>query len=821
MEDNNNMDTPIIKQWLKIKKNYQDDLIFYRLGDFYELFYEDAEIASRILNIQLTKKRNKDKFVPMSGVPFHSSSTYIKKLLSFGKTVVICEQVNDSFEQKGLIERRVERVLTPATIIEDEFIFSKQENNLMTIYIDFKEKKAAISCIDVSTSSFKCYETKLENLLSEIKNIDPSEIISLSKFKDFELFKELNNIKFLSWDVDLHECYHYLINHFNVSNLHSYNIDNDNNIIRAAYYGLIYCQDKLNNSLLYLNKIEKIEESNILYMDKNTKNNLDLLNLNSKFSLFNNLDLCFTHMGSRLLYKWIDKPLNNKDMILERQEVISKLIEEKIYLDNHLSEIVDIERILSRIYLLSAKPKDLIDLKNFVFKIPFIKKDIENLGLNFFDRISKKLVDFSFIFDLIDKSILEEHSNNIKEGDVIKNNYDSELDSLRNIEDNITDLLFEMENKERLNTKIDKLKISYNKLGGFFIEIPSRFADQAPNYFIRKQTLKSAERFITEELKDIEEKFISSKSKALLREKNLYQEILNSINNYYSQLKDCVSSIAELDAILSLTKVSEQHNLTKPDFNDDFIDIKEGKHFVLSKFNTSFIPNDLYMNKEKNSFILTGANMGGKSTYMRQNAIIIIMAQIGCFVPATHCNIQIFNKIFTRIGASDNIGEGLSTFMVEMTETANILNNADKNSFIILDEIGRGTSTYEGISIAWSVYKELASIINPFSIFATHFLEITELDKHIDNIKNICIDSEIIDGKLIFNHKVKEGIANHSYGIEVASIAGVPKNIIAESRLKLKELENNQNFSFLENIDLDNLTPKQALELLYSIKLKK
>lgn len=815
------MDTPIIKQWLKIKKNYQDDLIFYRLGDFYELFYEDAEIASRILNIQLTKKKNKEKFVPMAGVPFHSSANYIKKLLSFGKTVVICEQVNDSMEQKGLIQRRVERVLTPATIIEDEFIFSKQENNLMSIYIDFKEKKASISCIDVSTSSFKCYDTKIENLLSEIKSIEPSEIITLSKFKDFDLFKDLNNIKFLSWDVDLYECYHYLLNHFKVNNLHSYNIDNDNNIIRSSYYALIYCQDKINNSLSYINKIEKIEESNILYMDKNTKNNLDLLNIHSKFSLFNNLDTCFTNMGSRLLYKWIDKPLNNKKMIIERQEVILELIENDIFLEECLCNIVDIERILSRIFLLSAKPKDLIDLKLFVQQIPLIKNKISSFDLKFFNDIRKKLIDFNNIFELIEKSILEEHSNNIKEGDVIKNNYDSELDELRNIEDNISELLFEMEKKEKINTGIDKLKISYNKLSGFFIEVPSRFSDKVPNYFSRKQTLKSSERFITQELIDIEEKFISSKSKALLREKHLYQEILISINSYYSELKDSVSAIAELDAILSLTKISKEYNLTKPIFNDDFINIKNGKHFVLSKFNSNFITNDLYMSEEKKSFILTGANMGGKSTYMRQNALIIIMAQIGCFVPAEYCNIIIFNKIFTRIGASDNIGEGLSTFMVEMTETANILNNADKKSFIILDEIGRGTSTYEGISIAWSVYKELSKSIQPFSIFATHFLEITELESKIKNIKNICIDSDIIDGQLVFNHKVKDGIANHSYGIEVAAIAGVPKNIIDDSRLKLKELENAQNNFLLDNIDIDNLTPRQALELLYSIKYKK
>lgn len=815
------MDTPIIKQWLKIKKNYQEDLIFYRLGDFYELFYEDAEIASRILNIQLTKKRNKDKFVPMAGVPFHSSSTYIKKLLSFGKTVVICEQVNDSQESKGLIERRVERVLTPATIIEEEFMFSKQENNLMSIYIDLKEKKAAISCIDVSTSSFKCYETKIDNLLSEIKNISPSEIITLSKFRDLELIKEIKNIKFLSWDVDLNECYHYLTNHFDVNNLHSYNIDNENNLIRVCYYGLIYCQDKLNNSLLYLNKIEKIEESNILYMDKNTKNNLDLLNIHSQYSLFNNLDVCYTHMGSRVLYKWIDKPLNNKQLILDRQSVISYFIENNISFDDLLSDIVDIERILSRIFLLSAKPKDLIELKNFIIKIPLIKNKLLNSNLTFLSNINNKLKDFIFIFDLIEKSIMEEHSNNIKDGDVIKNNYDQELDELRNIEDNITDLLFDLEKKERQNTKIDKIKISYNKLSGFFIEVPTRLADSVPNYFIRKQTLKSTERFITEELKDIETKFISSKSKALLREKHLYQEILNSINYHYSDLKECVMAIAELDAILALFKISKDYKLNKPVFNDDFIDIKNAKHFVLYKYNNQFIPNDLFMNKEKNNFILTGANMGGKSTYMRQNAIIIIMAQIGCFVPAEKCNIKIFNKIFTRIGASDNIGEGLSTFMVEMTETANILNNADNNSFIILDEIGRGTSTYEGISIAWAVYKELSKNICPFSIFATHFLEITELEKNIDNIKNICIDSEIIEGQLVFNHKVKDGIANHSYGIEVAAIAGIKKNIIEESRIKLKELEDKDHYSFIDNVDIDNLSPKQALDLLYLMKNKK
>tara|TARA_Y100000588_G_scaffold80539_1_gene84504 strand:+ start:33011 stop:34624 length:1614 start_codon:yes stop_codon:yes gene_type:complete len=533
-------------------------------------------------------------------------------------------------------------------------------------------------------------------------------------------------------------------------------------------------------------------------------------------------------MGSRKLYNWLDKPLNDKIYILNRQEAIESLINnEKIY--DLLVEIGDIERILSRVALKSAKPKDLLKIKNFLNKIPEIKKELDSYkDIKLLKELNKNIYLLNDINDLIENSIIEEPSNSFKEGNIIKEGYDNELDELKNINKKIAIDLIKLEEQEKDLLKIDKIKIAYNNISGYYIEISNKYNDiELPTHYIRKQSLKNCERYYTKELKNIENEVFSAKSKSILKEKNLYLEILNIINNSYTQLKSTVNSISEIDVLNTLSKSIKKYNLNKPQFVEDYINIKNGRHILIENLvKQDFTPNSLFMDKNNNNYIITGANMGGKSTYMRQNAIIILLAQIGSFVPAESCEIKIFNKIFTRIGASDNISEGLSTFMVEMTETANILNNSDENTFILLDEIGRGTSTYEGVSIAWSVLNKIAEDLNSFCLFATHYFELTELSNKHKNIKNIFLESNINnEGKLVFSHVVKEGIANKSYGIEVASLAGVPKDVVLEARLKLKNLENknkNKNNSstidFIEDIDIDSLSPKEALSLLYKIK---
>ena len=825
----NGNDTPVIKQWKNIKKSYIEEIIFYRLGDFYELFYDDAIKSSRLLNIQLTKRKNKNENIPMAGVPYHSANTYISKLLKLGYSIVICEQVGDSSESKGLMERRVERVLTPATVFEEEFLEDKKSNILLSVYFNFRNKKSYLSTIDVSTGEFKALIVNISELLQEIKSINPSEIITNSKYKDLEVFENFTNVNYLSWDVELSECYHYLLLHFEIQHLHSFKIDNENEIIRSTYNALIYAQQKIGNELKYINKIELVEKNNILYLDHNTKKNLDINNLNSKNTLFSIIDRCDTVMGSRKLYNWLDKPLNNKEDILDRQKSI-EILKNNRTLSNKLSEIGDIERVLSRIALRSSVPKDLINLKLFLSKLPEIKKELEvyndfPLLLNIKNNISC----LEEVNEVISNSIVDSPSKSFKEGNIIKEGYDSELDELKNIKNNISFDLLKLEEKEKKRLSIDKIKIAYNNISGYYIEISNKYSNiEIPNNYIRKQSLKSCERYYTEELKIIEDKAFSAKSKSVIKEKELYLELLDIINNDYSQLKKTVNAISEIDVLNNLSNLIEEYNLTKPNFVEDYINIVNGRHILIENFmKDDFTPNSLYMNSDKNNYIITGANMGGKSTYMRQNALIIILSQIGSYVPADSCELKIFDKIFTRIGASDSISEGLSTFMVEMTETANILNNADSNTFILLDEIGRGTSTYEGVSIAWSVLKKIASDLNSFCLFATHYFEITELSKKYSNIKNIHVESKIDEnGNLIFSHKVNEGISNKSYGIEVASLAGVPNDVVIEARLKLKKLENKKSKhnditnDFLNDIDLDSINPREALQILYKLKNK-
>jgi DNA mismatch repair protein MutS len=816
-------DTPVIKQWRKIKASHSEDILFYRLGDFYELFYEDAKICSRVLNIQLTKRKNKNQNVPMAGVPYHSANGYISKLLQFGYSVVLCEQVGEAKESKGLMERRVERILTPATVFEEEYLDDNADSILASLFFDFKTKKVSISLLDITTNKFQCLEVEQSNLINELKNINPKEIILNSKFKEVEELKSFKNLKFLTWDVELSECYHYLLNHFEVSNLYSYKIENSNNIIRASYNALVYTQNTTNNSFKYIKNIEKIEENNFLYIDSNSKNNLDLIQKNN--SVYSLLNSCSTSMGSRKFFNWINKPLNNKNEIILRQNAVTSLLK-----TNNLSEILkdfgDIERIISRIQLKSVKPKELTALKKFLTKLPLIKNILINYEDEKINILNDNIIELRNIRDLIEESINEEAPMLIKDGNVIKEKYDIDLDDLRNINNSIGLKIIKIEENEKNKHGFEKIKISYNKIIGYFIEIPTKNLNKIPENFIRKQTLKNVERFYTKELKLIEDEVFSAKAKSLLKEKELYSEILDIINQNYDDLKKTVNAISELDVLCNLSNKAKELNLVKPTFEDKVVNIINGRHILVENNQDSFQSNSLIMNKEKNVFIITGANMGGKSTYMRQNALIIVLAQIGSYVPAECCNINVFDKLFTRIGASDNISEGLSTFMVEMTETANILNNANDNSFILLDEIGRGTSTYEGVSIAWSVAKKISKKLGAYCLFATHYFELTELEQSFENITNIFLESSINDsGKLVFSHQVKEGSVNNSYGIEVCKLAGVPNDVVLDSRLKLKSLENNEIntndgevvLDYLNNIDIDSLSPKEALNILYKI----
>jgi DNA mismatch repair protein MutS len=824
-------DTPIFKQWKNIKSNYENEMLFYRVGDFYELFYEDAKKASRFLDITLTKKRNKEVNVPMAGIPFHASEGYLAKLLKMGESVVICEQVGDASSTKGLMERRVERVLTSGTLTDERFLSDKKENILMAISFNSTKKVCGISNIEISSGRFSVNEVPLNDLLSEIENVQPSEIIIPVGFRHLiNLEHYIKKTKFISEEYDFGFCYKYLLNHFNVSNLHSFGCENLSVGIESCVIALEYIQDKYKSGISNISKVERINKDEILFLDKNTRKNLEInFTVDGDYdgSLLSLLDDTHTPMGARNMYRWLNNPLRKKDKIINRQNAIEEFYKnDSESLSELLYDISDIERILARISLRSARPRDLIRLKEFLILMPDIKHKISSFSSPLIYFLSRMLTDNDNVKSLIERSIVDEPPLLIRDGGVIKSTYDDELNEYRELIDNSADILIDMEDKEKEYTGIDKLKVCYNKMNGYYIEVPRSKAEQAPNYYIRKQTLKNHERYTTKELKALEDKMFSAKAKVLLLEKKIYEEILDVINISLVELKSNSNAICEIDVLITLSKKIDEFKLVKPIFKDAF-NIKNGRHIVVEKLQSNFTPNDLALDSKNKTIIITGPNMGGKSTYMRQSAIISILAHMGSFVPADYCELPLLDKVFTRIGASDNLSSGLSTFMVEMSETANILNCATKDSLVLLDEIGRGTSTFDGLSIAWSTIKKITNDIKSYTLFSTHYFEITELESTIDTLSNVYLDADFKDGKLRFLHKVKVGSASKSYGIEVAELAGVPDDVIIDARIKLKSLENNdigkdinsENLlSILQDIVIDDLTPKDALNVLYSIK---
>ena len=810
--------TPMMKQYLEIKEKHTDSILFFRLGDFYEMFLDDAIIASRELEITLTSRGGKDKkdHTPMCGIPFHSADAYIAKLVEKGFKVAICEQVEDPSEAIGIVKREVIRVVTPGTIIDNKALDDKNNNYLSSIYFDKKTKGLGISYVDISTGELYTTEIILGDselssvLIDEIAKVKPTELIVNSDLLEQgqvvdDIKKKFNILvnSYPNWAYEYGLSEENIKRQFTVLNLEGLDLADKKHATISTGSLLEYLNETQKIALSHINSINVYSLENYMVLDISTRRNLELVETmrdkSKKGSLLNILDKTSTSMGARLLKRWVQEPLVDKEKIVKRHNIIEHFLENLILMNDVsdlLKNINDIDRLISKVTYGNCNGRDFISLKQSISRLSELKELLINSGNKELTFIGERLDPLTDIYNLIDSSIVDEPPISIKEGHIIKSDYNEALSELKEASVKGKEWLADLEHKERTNTNIKNLKVKYNKVFGYFIEVSKSNFSLVPDYFIRKQTLANAERYVTEELKVMEEKILGSHDKMMSMEYSIFLDIRDKIKNDIERIQKTSKLIANIDVINSLSKVSYENNYIKPNMNTDgIIDIKNGRHPVVEKVldNEQFVPNDTLLDTDSNRLaVITGPNMAGKSTYMRQVALITLMSQIGCFVPADSADISVVDRIFTRIGATDDLSQGQSTFMVEMNEVSNILNNSTKNSLIVLDEIGRGTSTYDGLSIAWAVTEYISdkSMIGAKTLFATHYHELTELENKLDGVKNYkVVVHEKESGSITFLRKIVRGEADRSYGIEVAKLAGVRKEVIDRACEILEDLE--------------------------------
>lgn len=846
----------MMRQYCRIKKKYKNYLLFFRLGDFYELFFEDAKIGAELLNITLTSRsRGSDGKIPMAGVPYHSINTYVAKLVKLGQSVALCEQIGDT-TKPGLTKREVTRIITPGTLIDENYL-EKKENNYITS-LKLKHKNIYLAYCDISTGDFYVKHKKLKHLKrdlnSELIKINPKEcILSFKQYTDTKLIKLLKDLKslkitlFEDFDIYAQEAESFIKDHFNIKSLESYGINNQE--IAKTVAGLLgYLKTTQNGHITNLKKIIHKKENQTLQMDIATINNLEIIkNLktgNKEESLINIIDKTNTAFGGRLFKSWILNPLVNKKQIEKRLSLVEYFIHKENLrrrIENILKDTRDVERIISRITLNTENPKDVILLKESLINIIKIYRLLKNTNNKQIQKINKK-INKKQLEDLvknIEKTLVEDPPADPKQGSLIKKGINSKLDNLKKQILGSQEWIVQLEEKEKNLTKIPSLKVRYNKVFGYYIEVSKSYSKKVPKQYLRKQTLVNAERYITPELKEHEEKILKAEEQINNIEYKIFKNLLEKIKEYVEYIQTSTKKIAKLDVLISFSNIAIENNYTKPKLNNrDKLEIIEGRHPVVERtIESPFIPNSIKMNSKENQFyILTGPNMAGKSVFARQIALIVILAQSGSYVPAKYANIGIVDKVFVRSGASDFISTGLSTFMVEMVETANILNNSTNKSLIILDEVGRGTGTKDGIAIAKAIAEYLIENPegkNPKTLFATHYHELQKLEKEYPHkIKNIKMVVKENSNGVIFLHKVSRGAANHSYGIEVAKLAGIPNQVIKRAnellekhnapKIRVTKTKNNQMISKvlkeLKKINIEKITPIQALNTLYKIK---
>lgn len=845
--------TPMMQQYFTIKEQYKDCILFYRLGDFYEMFFEDAEIASKELELVLTGRDcGLEERAPMCGIPYHAAAGYIGKLIQKGYKVGICEQVEDPKAAKGIVKRDVIRVITPGTLLDENFVDNRRNNYIMAVTV--QEERFGIAFCDLSTGEFLgTYVPKNDSSLqNEISKFSPKEVIVTEESLGEEIRKKWNILVNLR---DLDDS----LEKGSVQNYFKSLTGGYNRVVGSAAGLLLqYLEETQKTALTNITHLEVYSTDDSMALDVNTKRNLELteniVDKGKRGSLLWVLDDTETAMGSRNLRRWIEAPLLNKDLVVKRLEAV-----EAFYLNLNLLEdmrealkgVFDIERIVSKIALKSVNPKEMVSLKKSLGKLPQVESLLKQVDYGELSRLSKKFDVLADIYELLDNSIEEDAPLALKDGGVIKSSYHEEINELRNLKKNGKQYIAEMEQKEREFTGIKSLKVGYNKVFGYYIEISkSNYSSIPEGRYIRKQTLANAERFITQELKDIEDKILGAEEKLADLEYQVFQEIREKVENEIERLKQTARIIADLDCYQSLAKVARNNGYVKPQINDDGkIKILEGRHPVVEQMmkKGEFVSNDLYMDQDKERFlIITGPNMAGKSTYMRQTALMSLMAQIGSFVPAKEASMPICDRIFTRIGASDDLAGGKSTFMVEMSEVSDILLHATERSLIILDEVGRGTSTYDGLSIAWAVIEHiLGEIQGAKTLFATHYHELTALENELYGIRNYSVLVKEVGKNIAFLRKIVPGGADESYGIEVARLAGLPKNLLARAKEILEKLEKkeknrtkpahkvkedpevlqlgifdyerNQVLEKLRNLDVLSMNPLDAQRVLYEL----
>lgn len=802
--------TPMMTQYLKTKEEYEDCILFYRLGDFYEMFFDDATTASKEMEITLTGKScGLEERAPMCGVPYHAVDSYINRLVTKGYKVCIVEQTEDPAQAKGLVKREVVRIVTPGTNLNTAAMDEGRNNYIMSIaYIG---GKFGISIADVTTGDYYVTEVTTErNVVDEINKFMPSEIICNHSFlmsgMDIDDLKDRLSISVFEleeWYFDEEICSDVLKEHFGMVDLAGLGISNMSLGIIASGSLLKYLYETQKNSLSHMTKLIPYSTSTFMILDTSTRRNLELCETlrekQKKGSLLWVLDKTKTAMGARTLRNYIEQPLISKEEIINRQKVIEELNKSMITRDElreYLAPIYDLERLLSKISYRSANPRDLIAFKTSLSMLPHIKNIIMDFKSPLFKDIYNRLDVLEDITTLISESIMDDPPINIKEGGIIRTGYNEEIDRLRNAKTEGKTWLAEMEAAEKESTGIKNLKIKYNKVFGYYIEVSNSFKDQVPDYYVRKQTLTNAERYTTDKLKELEDVIMGAEDKLFSLEYNIFTAIRDEIFNQINRIQQTAKAVAQIDVFASLAFVADRNHYVKPKINEKgVIDIKDGRHPVVEKMmpDNTFIANNTFLDMNNNRLaIITGPNMAGKSTYMRQTALIVLMAQIGSFVPAKYANISICDKIFTRVGASDDLASGQSTFMVEMTEVANILRNATANSLLILDEIGRGTSTFDGLSIAWAVVEHICDkkLLGAKTLFATHYHELTELEGTLPGVNNYCISVKEQGDDIVFLRKIVAGGADKSYGIQVAKLAGVPESVLNRAKELVNELSN-------------------------------
>ncbi|MDO8414471.1 MAG: DNA mismatch repair protein MutS [Gallionellaceae bacterium] len=832
----------MMQQYLRIKARHPDMLLFYRMGDFYELFHDDAVRAAKLLDITLTQRgASNGQPIKMAGVPYHAAEQYLARLVKLGESIAICEQIGDPATSKGPVERKVVRIVTPGTLTDSALLDEKRDNLLLALHQ--RENEVGLAWLNLASGKFFVAETDVHNLAAELERLQPSEIL-LAEDAFLPQYKTASKT-LPAWHFEEEAARRALCQQFATHDLAGFGCNDFTLGLQAAGALLGYAKLTQGQGINHVRSMQVYAAERYVRMDAATRRNLEItqtLRGEPAPTLLSLLDTCATHMGSRLLHHWLHHPLRDRAALQARLEAVEKLIAPCLTVHNQLKSCVDIERITTRIALRSARPRDLSGLRDTLKQLPQLHSLISNNASSLVHRLRAALLPDTALVDLLQKTLKDEPGSILREGGVIADGLDAELDELRGIQTHCGDFLLALESRERTRTGIATLKVEYNRVHGFYIEVSQAQSIHVPDDYRRRQTLKNAERYITPELKAFEDKALSANDRALAREKLLYEQLLDQLAPYIAPLQHIAAAIAQLDVLAAFAERATTLNYSAPVFSDaTVLRINKGRHPVVEAQVEQFIANDTELNDQRQMLLITGPNMGGKSTYMRQVALITLLAHCGSFIPASAAVLGEIDQIFTRIGASDDLASGRTTFMVEMTEAANILHNATEHSLVLVDEIGRGTSTFDGLALAYAIARHLLQRNRSYTLFATHYFELTRLHEEFQQLANVHLAAIEHQHSIIFLHSVNEGAASQSYGLQVAALAGVPSEVIRNAKKQLRALEQNSAtqssqgdlftaipevidpeehpvLGALRDVQPDELSPKAALEKLYYLK---